>query len=154
MSKFAKTAIAAAMVMGAVVSSSAFAAGNNGTARFYGTIEDSSCSIVPDDHKLEVDMGDIGAAKLTGGGTTTPKDFQIRLQDCVFTTETNMETTFTGTNYAGPANADNYALFNVDSGVAMNHGGRIAMLGIPPSDMSIDWTKVIFKGLFIVGTPH
>lgn len=39
MSKFAKTAIAAAMVMGAVVSSSAFAAGNNGTARFYGTIE-------------------------------------------------------------------------------------------------------------------
>ena len=54
MSKFAKTAIAAAMVMGAVVSSSAFAAGNNGTARFYGTIEDSPCSIVPDDHKLEV----------------------------------------------------------------------------------------------------
>lgn len=41
MSKFAKTAIAAAMVMGAVVSASAFAAGNNGTARFYGTIEDS-----------------------------------------------------------------------------------------------------------------
>ena len=100
MSKFAKTAIAAAMVMGAVVSSSAFAAGNNGTARFYGTIEDSPCSIVPDDHKLEVDMGDIGAAKLTGGGTTTPKDFQIHLQDCVFTTESNMETTFTDTNYA------------------------------------------------------
>ncbi|EEQ7905553.1 L-threonine 3-dehydrogenase [Escherichia coli] len=33
----------------------------------------------------------------------------------------------------------------------MNYGGRIAMLGIPPSDMSIDWTKVIFKGLFIKG---
>jgi len=33
----------------------------------------------------------------------------------------------------------------------MNHGGRIAMLGIPPSEMSIDWTKVIFKGLFIKG---
>ena len=33
----------------------------------------------------------------------------------------------------------------------MNHGGRIAMLGIPPSDMSIAWTKVIFKGLFIKG---
>ena len=38
MSKFAKTAIAAAMVMGAVVSSSAFAA-NNGTARFCGTMK-------------------------------------------------------------------------------------------------------------------
>ncbi|EPN9610639.1 L-threonine 3-dehydrogenase [Cronobacter sakazakii] len=33
----------------------------------------------------------------------------------------------------------------------MYHGGRIAMLGIPPSDMSIDWNKVIFKGLFIKG---
>jgi threonine 3-dehydrogenase len=33
----------------------------------------------------------------------------------------------------------------------MNHGGKIAMLGIPPSDMSIDWTKVIFKGLEIKG---
>ncbi|WP_455820513.1 L-threonine 3-dehydrogenase [Pseudomonas cerasi] len=33
----------------------------------------------------------------------------------------------------------------------MNHGGRIAMLGIPPSSMSIDWNQVIFKGLFIKG---
>ncbi|MTD28887.1 L-threonine 3-dehydrogenase [Erwinia sorbitola] len=33
----------------------------------------------------------------------------------------------------------------------MNHGGRIAMLGIPPSEMAIDWNQVIFKGLFIKG---
>ena len=33
----------------------------------------------------------------------------------------------------------------------MNHGGRIAMLGIPPASMSIDWNQVIFKGLFIKG---
>ena len=34
---------------------------------------------------------------------------------------------------------------------AMNHGGKIAMLGIPPEDMGIDWSKVIFKGLVIKG---
>lgn len=34
---------------------------------------------------------------------------------------------------------------------AMNHGGKIAMLGIPPEDMTIDWNQVIFKGLFIKG---
>lgn len=34
---------------------------------------------------------------------------------------------------------------------AMNHGGRVALLGIPPSDMAIDWGQVIFKGLFIKG---
>ncbi|WKE65819.1 L-threonine 3-dehydrogenase [Gallaecimonas kandeliae] len=33
----------------------------------------------------------------------------------------------------------------------MNHGGKIAMLGIPPSDMAIDWNQVIFKGLVIKG---
>ncbi|EIZ9865545.1 type 1 fimbrial protein, partial [Escherichia coli] len=93
MSKFVKTAIAAAMVMGAFTSTATIAAGNNGTARFYGTIEDSVCSIVPDDHKLEVDMGDIGAEKLKNNGTTTPKSFQIRLQDCVFDTQETMTTT-------------------------------------------------------------
>ncbi|BAN97928.1 L-threonine 3-dehydrogenase [Plautia stali symbiont] len=33
----------------------------------------------------------------------------------------------------------------------MNHGGRIALLGIPPGEMSIDWNQVIFKGLYIKG---
>ena len=33
----------------------------------------------------------------------------------------------------------------------MNHGGKIAMLGIPPSDMAVNWNQVIFKGLVIKG---
>lgn len=33
----------------------------------------------------------------------------------------------------------------------MNNGGKIAMLGIPGSDMAIDWSEVIFKGLTIKG---
>jgi len=34
---------------------------------------------------------------------------------------------------------------------AMNHGGKIAMLGIPGDDMAIDWNQVIFKGLTLKG---
>jgi len=34
---------------------------------------------------------------------------------------------------------------------SMNHGGKIAMLGIPPNDMVVDWTNIIFKGLEIKG---
>lgn len=34
---------------------------------------------------------------------------------------------------------------------AMNHGGKIAMLGIPSSDMAIDWNQIIFKGLVLKG---
>ena len=33
----------------------------------------------------------------------------------------------------------------------MHHGGKIAMLGIPPGDMAIDWNQVIFKGLIVKG---
>jgi threonine 3-dehydrogenase len=33
----------------------------------------------------------------------------------------------------------------------MHHGGKVAMLGIPPAAMSIDWNHVIFKGLVIKG---
>jgi len=33
----------------------------------------------------------------------------------------------------------------------MNHGGKIALLGIPPASMAIDWNQVIFKGLEIKG---
>ena len=34
---------------------------------------------------------------------------------------------------------------------AMHHGGSIAMLGIPPGEVAIDWNQVIFKGLVIKG---
>lgn len=33
----------------------------------------------------------------------------------------------------------------------MHHGGKIAILGIPPGEMAIDWTEVIFKGLILKG---
>jgi len=33
----------------------------------------------------------------------------------------------------------------------MNHGGNIALLGLPPSSTTIDWNEVIFKGLTIKG---
>ena len=33
----------------------------------------------------------------------------------------------------------------------MAHGGSIALLGIPPEEISIDWNQVIFKGLHIKG---
>jgi threonine 3-dehydrogenase len=34
---------------------------------------------------------------------------------------------------------------------SMNHGGKLALLGILPDQAGVDWTKVIFKSLFIKG---
>jgi threonine 3-dehydrogenase len=33
----------------------------------------------------------------------------------------------------------------------MHHGGRIAILGIPPEETSVDWNQIIFKGLILKG---
>ncbi len=33
----------------------------------------------------------------------------------------------------------------------MNHGGRIAMLGIMPGPEAVDWNQIVFKGLFLKG---
>jgi len=34
---------------------------------------------------------------------------------------------------------------------AMNHGGRVALLGIPTGEVAIDMNQVIFKGLLLKG---
>jgi threonine 3-dehydrogenase len=34
---------------------------------------------------------------------------------------------------------------------AMNHGGRVALLGIPTNELAVDWNQVIFKGLVLKG---
>ena len=33
----------------------------------------------------------------------------------------------------------------------MHHGGKVALLGIPPEDTAIDWNQLIFKGLHLKG---
>jgi len=33
----------------------------------------------------------------------------------------------------------------------MNHGGRIALLGIMPGPEAVDWNQIVFKGLFLKG---
>ena len=38
-----------------------------------------------------------------------------------------------------------------DMVASMNHGGHIAMLGIPPAETPLDWNEVIFKSLVVKG---
>ena len=34
---------------------------------------------------------------------------------------------------------------------SMVHGGKVALLGLPPAEVAIDWNQVIFKGLILKG---
>ena len=46
---------------------------------------------------------------------------------------------------SGNPQALNDLIFN------MKHGGRVSLLGIPPTETAIDWSQVIFKGLILKG---
>jgi threonine 3-dehydrogenase len=39
----------------------------------------------------------------------------------------------------------------VDLLAAMHHGGNVALLGLPPDKVTIDWNEIIFKGLTLKG---
>ncbi len=65
-------------------------------------------------------MGDIGSGILKNNGTSTPKAFQIHLQDCVFDTQTTMTTTFTG-NASSTNSGNYYTIYNTDTGAAFNN---------------------------------
>ncbi|MEO2267043.1 L-threonine 3-dehydrogenase [Pseudoalteromonas pernae] len=78
------------------------------------------------------------------GATRTVNVAQEKLEDVM--KELGMTEGFdVGLEMSGVPVAFNSMLNN------MNHGGKIAMLGIPPSDMAVDWNQVIFKGLIIKG---
>ena len=88
------------------------------------------------DYRLELarDMGASVALNVTSGS------LDQTMQDL------GMEEGFdVGMEMSGNPSAFRYMLRT------MHHGGKIALLGIPPEEMAIDWNQVIFKGLVIKG---
>ncbi|MCK5820031.1 MAG: L-threonine 3-dehydrogenase [Psychromonas sp.] len=78
------------------------------------------------------------------GATRTVNVTKYKLEDVML--ELGMNEGFDiGLEMSGVSVAFNSMLKN------MTHGGKIALLGIPPSEMVIDWKIIIFKGLFIKG---
>lgn len=88
------------------------------------------------DYRLEL------AAKM--GATRTVNVKKEKLNDVI--AELGMTEGFdVGMEMSGHPDALNQLIRN------MNHGGRVAILGIPPNHSAIDWNQVIFKGLLLKG---
>lgn len=54
----------------------------NGSVTFKGNIIDAPCSIHPESVNQEVELGQIASASLKGGGKSTPRFFNIKLENC------------------------------------------------------------------------
>lgn len=114
-----------AMGMGAVlVSAAANAAdeaaksGGQGVVNFKGSIVDAPCSISGDSVEQTVNLGAVSSASLQNGGTSSPRTFDIKLQDCALTTANTVTTTFTGT--ASKANPANLGIVGRASGASIS----------------------------------
>lgn len=93
--------VALASVMGLIMASGAVNAADQGHGKvtFTGSIIDAPCSINPDSIDQTVNLGQVSnvALKANGNtGTSTPRNFEIKLENCDTSTLKSVKTTFTG----------------------------------------------------------
>jgi type 1 fimbria pilin len=96
--KMNQTLLAAAVIFG--MSSFAHAADKgHGKVTFTGSIIDAPCSISPESIDQTVELGQISNVALKDSGQSSPKKFEIKLEDCSFgtpATKNKVKLTFTG----------------------------------------------------------
>ncbi|WP_337048367.1 type 1 fimbrial protein [Serratia liquefaciens] len=132
--KLNKIMLAAAMTFGMATAVQAADAGH-GKVTFTGSIIDAPCSISPDSIDQTVELGQISNAALAGGGRSTPRNFSIDLENCVFTgaaAKNKVSVTFTGMESATTAGLLGITGTARGASVAITSGdGQVIKLGTP-----------------------
>ncbi|MGB8665181.1 MAG: fimbrial protein [Serratia inhibens] len=82
--KLNKIMMAAVLAFGAtsMVANAAVTDQGRGTVTFKGAIIDAPCSITQESVDQTVDLGQVSNVALKDGGQSTPKNFQIKLENC------------------------------------------------------------------------
>lgn len=124
--KFNKSLLVASLV--AISSFTHAADQGHGTVTFTGAIIDAPCSINPDSIDQTINLGQIASSALKDGGTSTPRQFQIKLENCTADTLKTVKTTFTGAEgVAGRLGIDGTAK---GASIALTDGkGKLIKLG-------------------------
>jgi len=107
----------------------------HGKVTFTGSIIDAPCSIHPDSIDQTVDLGQIANVALAGGGKSTPRNFTIDLENCMFgtpATRNNVTVTFTGMESAAGNGLLGITGTASGASVAVTDGsGTVIELGTP-----------------------
>lgn len=101
--------LSAVVGLALVMASGAAMAGNQGqgTVTFKGSIIDAPCSITPDTVDQTVNLGQVSSKALLNGGTSSPQQFNIKLEGCDITGLKDKTVT---TAFNGIADGDNLKL--------------------------------------------
>ncbi|HHK8036196.1 TPA: fimbrial protein [Serratia marcescens] len=136
--KLNKIMLAAVMAFG--VSSLAHAADQgHGKVTFTGSIIDAPCSIAPESIDQTVELGAISNVALKNGGKSTPRNFQIKLENCDLVADdkdpaknNTVSLTFTGSTSEGDAKLLGITGTAKGAGIALTDGsGSNIELGKP-----------------------
>ncbi|MBU5413220.1 fimbrial protein [Serratia ureilytica] len=134
--KLNKIMMAAVLAFG--VTSVAHAADQgHGTVTFKGAIIDAPCSITPETVDQTVNLGQVSKVALKSGGQSSPKNFQIKLENCDLIADDkdpNKNNTVSIT-FTGAASSVDASLLGVTgtakgAGIAITNGsGELVKLG-------------------------
>ncbi|CDG14995.1 fimbrial protein [Serratia marcescens subsp. marcescens Db11] len=132
--KLNKIMLAAVMAFG--VSSLAHAADQgHGKVTFSGSIIDAPCSISPESLDQTVELGAISNVALKNGGKSTPRNFDIKLENCELTTVAPGKNNTVSLTFTGAASAVDSKLLGITgtakgAGIAITDGsGNDIVLG-------------------------
>lgn len=132
--KLNKIMLAAVMAFG--VSSLAHAADQgHGKVTFSGSIIDAPCSIAPESMDQTVELGAISNVALKNGGKSTPRNFDIKLENCELTTAAPGKNNTVSLTFTGAASAIDTKLLGITgtakgAGIAITDGsGNDIVLG-------------------------
>ena len=134
--KLNKIMLAAVMALG--VSSLAHAADQgHGKVTFSGSIIDAPCSIAPEALDQTVELGAISNVSLKNGGKSTPRNFQIKLENCELTAKDPGKNNTVALTFSGSASEADSKLLGITgtakgAGIAITDGaGTNIELGKP-----------------------
>ncbi|AWO77376.1 MULTISPECIES: fimbrial protein [Serratia] len=134
--KLNKIMLAAVMALG--VSSLAHAADQgHGKVTFSGSIIDAPCSIAPESLDQTVELGAISNVALKNGGKSTPRNFQIKLENCELTAKDPGKNNSVALTFSGSASEADSKLLGITgtakgAGIAITDGaGTNIELGKP-----------------------
>ena len=137
-----KSVIAGAAAM-AVVSFGANAAPQGqGKVTFNGTVVDAPCGIDAQSADQSIEFGQVSKVLLNNGGSSTPKNFDIKLTDCDVTNYKNagkmgtVSLTFSGVQAAGTDMLQTVGTTNTAILVTDPNGKPVKFDGATPTDAS------------------
>ncbi|MBS0861597.1 fimbrial protein [Providencia rettgeri] len=130
-----KKILLATLITGVMSASALAADAGNGKVTFMGAIIDAPCSISPDSVDQTVELGQVSNMALADGGKSTPRTFEIALENCDVTNLTNgVSLTFTGAAATFDSNNKTLGIVGTGAGAGVqitSGSGEVVTLGTP-----------------------